>query len=103
MSLFFFRNLIISLARINSSSRVSYSFLNLGFLSSFFSKESNLYDLYGIVHHSGSANGGHYISYTKNMISQDFYEFNDSRVSQIKNPEAIVNSGAYLLFYEKKI
>ena len=57
----------------------------------------------GIVNHSGNSNGGHYISYTKNIMSEDWYEFNDSNVRQIMNPESIVNSGAYLLFYEKII
>ena len=71
-------------------------------LDQFYNLENISYDLYGIVNHSGSSSGGHYISYTKNMISGDFYEFNDSRVSQIKNPQSIVNPGAYLLFYEKK-
>jgi len=71
-------------------------------LNQFYNKESSNYDLYGVVHHSGNSNGGHYISFTKNMISGDWYEFNDSRVSQIMNPESIVNPGAYLLFYEKK-
>jgi len=71
-------------------------------LDQFYNSDSFTYDLYGIVNHSGSPSGGHYISYTKNMITGDFYEFNDSRVSQVKNPQAIVNPGAYLLFYEKK-
>lgn len=71
-------------------------------LEQFYNSDSFSYDLYGIVNHSGSPSGGHYISYTKNMITSDWYEFNDSRVSQIKNPQAIVNPGAYLLFYEKK-
>ena len=70
-------------------------------LSQFYNQEKISYNLYGVVHHSGSANGGHYISYTKNIISKDWYEFNDSNVRQVKNPESIVNSGAYLLFYEK--
>jgi len=70
-------------------------------LEQFYNSESFLYDLYGIVNHSGNSNGGHYISYTKNLITGDFYEFNDSNVRQIKNIESIINPGAYLLFYEK--
>lgn len=83
------------------SNQIDFPLTNLK-LKQFYNSESNLYDLYGIVHHSGSPSGGHYISYTKNMITGDFYEFNDSQVSQVKNPEAIVNPGAYLLFYENK-
>lgn len=72
-------------------------------LSQFYNSDDFSYNLYGVVHHSGSSNGGHYIAYTKNIMSGDWYEFNDSQVCQIKNPEYIVNSGAYLLFYEKNI
>jgi len=70
-------------------------------LKQFYNDESIQYNLYGVVHHSGSLNGGHYIAYTKNFMTNDWYEFNDAYVSQIKNVDSIVNSGAYLLFYEK--
>lgn len=89
----------VHIQKINN--QIDFPLTNLQ-LEQFYNTDSFTYDLYGIVNHSGSPSGGHYISYTKNMITGDFYEFNDSRVSQIKNPESIVNPGAYLLFYEKK-
>jgi ubiquitin C-terminal hydrolase len=89
----------IHIQKINN--QIDFPLTNLQ-LNQFYNLENISYDLYGIVNHSGSPSGGHYISYTKNMITGDFYEFNDSRVSQVKNPQAIVNPGAYLLFYEKK-
>lgn len=89
----------VHIQKINN--QIDFPLTNLK-LDQFYNSESYSYDLYGIVNHSGSPSGGHYISYTKNMITGDWYEFNDSSVSQIKNPQSMVNSGAYLLFYEKK-
>lgn len=63
------------------------------------------YDLYGVIRHLGNFNGGHYIAYTKNIINNLWYEFNDTNVVCI-DPEnvqsEIVNSGAYILFYKKR-
>lgn len=89
----------VHIQKINN--QIDFPLINLQ-LKQFYNLDEHSYDLYGIVNHSGSPSGGHYISYTKNMMSGDWYEFNDSSVYQIKNPQAIVNSGAYLLFYEKK-
>ena len=63
------------------------------------------YDLYAVVNHSGSLSGGHYIAYTKNPISGEWFEFNDSDVVRIEEHEVkreIVSNGAYILFYKKQ-
>lgn len=65
----------------------------------------NLYDLYGVIHHSGmSINGGHYIAYVKNMVNNLWYLCNDSDILHIDTNriENMVKSGAYILFYKKK-
>lgn len=36
-----------------------------------------LYDLVGVVSHSGSAFGGHYVAYTRNMETNKWYHCND--------------------------
>ena len=45
--------------------------------------ESNLYDLFSIMIHSGSANGGHYFVYIKNFENNQWYSFNDQTVSKV--------------------
>ncbi|KRX09040.1 hypothetical protein PPERSA_01927 [Pseudocohnilembus persalinus] len=61
-----------------------------------------LYDLVGIVNHSGSLQYGHYTSQCKNMNDQRWYEFNDESVSDINinNEEYETNGSAkYKNFY----
>jgi len=67
--------------------------------------EDHIYDLYGIVHHSGmSLGGGHYIAYVKNMINNKWYLCNDSDILHIDTEriEKLITSGAYILFYKKR-
>jgi len=68
--------------------------------------DAALYDLFGVVNYHGElAEGGHYTSYVKageGEISQrEWYCFDDARVSKIE-PETIVSSAAYLLFYQRR-
>ena len=42
---------------------------------------SSVYDLFGVVNHFGSLNGGHYTATCKNSIDNNWYYFNDSSVS----------------------
>ncbi|XP_077985498.1 ubiquitin carboxyl-terminal hydrolase 2-like [Glandiceps talaboti] len=58
------------------------------------------YSLYGVSNHSGSTYGGHYIAFCKHSQTQDWYEFNDSRVDRMSSSR-VVSSTAYVLFYEK--
>ncbi|KAF8817763.1 putative Ubiquitin carboxyl-terminal hydrolase 64E, partial [Cardiosporidium cionae] len=44
-----------------------------------------VYELYAILVHSGSAMGGHYFAYIKNLVNRQWYCFNDSVVSLIQN------------------
>lgn len=46
----------------------------------------------------GSLGGGHYTAYARN--GDQWYLFDDSRVEKVE-PEKIVSSDAYLLFYER--
>ena len=59
-----------------------------------------IYDLYGVVIHSGSStNSGHYYSYCKNMTTEKWYECNDSHIGGISSEAGVLNKEAYLLFY----
>ena len=82
-----------------------------------------LYQLYGIIQHSGGVDGGHYYSYIKNNHDDSWLEFNDSYVSSISENKVMEtatgnsvenstsyyinsqkfkrNDSAYILFYEK--
>ena len=65
-----------------------------------FDKEP-MYNLFAIVNHSGSIDFGHYHSYIKFKNSEDFYDFNDSTVTNIGKD--IDNFPyAYGLFYVRK-
>lgn len=78
------------------------------------SKESTsvLYQLYGIVVHSGSMSGGHYIAYTRRReqpisdkaslddIKNGWHYFSDSSASAA-SLESVLNQQAYILFYER--
>lgn len=44
-------------------------------------KDDYLYDLVGIVNHSGSAYGGHYVAYTRDIESNKWFLCNDRFVS----------------------
>ena len=60
-----------------------------------------IYDLYAVSNHYGSLNGGHYTAYCKNAVTQKWYEFDDTRVSQISEKDVVTNA-AYLLFYQRR-
>lgn len=47
----------------------------------------NVYELFSILIHSGSAMGGHYYAYVKSFEDGKWYNFNDSTVSLIADNE----------------
>lgn len=61
--------------------------------------EKCLYDLYGIVNHSGGVGFGHYTAYAKN--NGKWYNYDDSSVSEV-DAKDIVTKKAYCIFYEKR-
>jgi len=64
---------------------------------------NGIYDLFAVSNHYGSLGGGHYTAYGKNHFNGQWYHFDDSSASQVRNPEeAIVGSAAYVLFYKKR-
>ena len=102
--------LIISLQRIDSKTQLKNECLvnfpeNLN-LNEFidqeigFNKESE-YKLFSVINHQGMVEYGHYFSYIQPFLSKNWYEFNDSSVSHIKEFSNIFPN-AYVLFYIKK-
>jgi hypothetical protein len=62
----------------------------------------NIYDLFAVVLHTGTLNGGHYTAIAKNKKA--WYEFNDDKVFKLNRHERhrIVSNHAYILFYQKR-
>ena len=62
------------------------------------------YKLIGVITHMGeSGMGGHFIAYCLEPISQEWYKYNDSIVTKVKDfqKEVINYAMPYLLFYQK--
>lgn len=57
-----------------------------------------VYSLYGIVEHSGTFNGGHYVAYVK-VDSGQWFCISDSHVTEVKETR-VYQAQAYLLFYK---
>ena len=60
----------------------------------------SIYDLYGVLVHSGSISGGHYFAFLRTSTSPQWFKFNDSRVSKASISEAVEDnfggsSGSY--------
>lgn len=74
--------------------------------------DSVLYQLYGIVVHSGTMSSGHYVAYTRRRdtpfsdktslseIKQNWYYFSDTSMSAA-SLDTVLSQQAYILFYER--
>jgi len=60
--------------------------------------EPLIYDLYAVSNHFGGLGGGHYTAYA--MVDDEWYNFDDSRVSKVQDPESVKTTAAYVLFYK---
>ncbi|KAM8783842.1 ubiquitin carboxyl-terminal hydrolase 50 [Rhynchonycteris naso] len=56
------------------------------------------YNLCAVVNHFGDLDGGHYTAFCKNSVTQAWFSFDDSRVSEIPDT-SVQTATAYLLFY----
>jgi len=62
------------------------------------------YELYSVIKHMGPYGCGHYTSVSKNLINNQWYEFDDNRVKLLHDPtDYIINSESYILFYKSNI
>lgn len=64
--------------------------------------ESNRsYSLYGVVNHTGSLEGGHYISYGRNLeMGINWQRYDDQDVSPVSASD-VITQNAYVLFYKQ--
>jgi len=68
--------------------------------------EDHRYDLYAVCYHQGDTlETGHYTASCKNPYDQQWYKFDDQRVSLISGDDIeskIINNEAYMLFYQRR-
>lgn len=57
------------------------------------------YDLYGIVKHFGTLEGGHYVASCRNPHRGKWYKFDDNEVSDLYPADVKAPQAAYVLFY----
>ncbi|KAJ3281959.1 ubiquitin carboxyl-terminal hydrolase [Borealophlyctis nickersoniae] len=60
-----------------------------------------VYDLFAVSNHFGGLGGGHYTAYAKNPLDDEWYNFDDSRVTKVE-ADNVMTSAAYLLFYQRR-
>ncbi|BEI92295.1 uncharacterized protein CcaverHIS019_0411150 [Cutaneotrichosporon cavernicola] len=66
------------------------------------STEPFIYDLYAVDNHFGGLGGGHYTAFCRNKIDEQWYNYDDSRVSKASTDAVKNNRAAYLLFYKRR-
>ncbi|KAJ9369323.1 hypothetical protein DTO282E5_5985 [Paecilomyces variotii] len=64
--------------------------------------KSMIYDLFAVDNHYGGLGGGHYTAFAKNFMTNEWNEYNDSHVSKPIDPQKVITSAAYLLFYRRR-
>ncbi|KAJ1986042.1 hypothetical protein GGI25_005324 [Coemansia spiralis] len=64
--------------------------------------ESLVYDLHAVCNHYGGLGGGHYTAYARNPEDGNWYDFNDSHVSEVSSSKDVKTSAAYMLFYRRR-
>lgn len=72
-----------------------------GYVSNKCNKDA-VYDLIAVDNHFGGLGGGHYTSCAKNYRNNEWYYFNDSRVTKMDDSKECVSGAAYLLFYRRR-
>ncbi|XP_063424439.1 ubiquitin carboxyl-terminal hydrolase 20-like [Mytilus trossulus] len=63
--------------------------------------EVTMYDLTGVICHHGSDGSGHYTAYCLNYVNEQWYEFDDTYVTEV-DINQVMNCEAYVLFYRKR-
>lgn len=62
--------------------------------------QSQLFNLYAVSNHFGGMGGGHYTAFCKNRVDAQWYDFDDSSVTPLRESK-VVTPSAYLLFYQR--
>lgn len=63
-------------------------------------EETRSYSLYGVVNHTGSLDGGHYIAFSRNKdLNIGWHRYDDQDVSPVSASD-VITQNAYVLFYK---
>jgi ubiquitin C-terminal hydrolase len=98
--------LLIDLKRFNNNVTKLQQLLNFPLnldLSKYvigYNPEQYVYDLIGILNHSGGVSGGHYTSFVKD--NNQWYLCNDTKIIKINDESQLITPKAYCLFYRKR-
>ncbi|XP_030063707.1 ubiquitin carboxyl-terminal hydrolase 20 isoform X1 [Microcaecilia unicolor] len=96
-----FRHEVMYSFKINSHVSFPLEGLDLRpFLAKECTSQITTYDLLAVICHHGTAGSGHYIAYCQNVISGQWYEFDDQYVTEV-HEMVVQNAEAYVLFYRK--
>ncbi|PIK45626.1 putative ubiquitin carboxyl-terminal hydrolase 43 [Apostichopus japonicus] len=60
-----------------------------------------MYDLHAVCNHVGNLSGGHYTAYCKNSTNNQWYHFDDTKLTSVSE-DSIASKGAYILFYHRR-
>jgi ubiquitin C-terminal hydrolase len=62
-----------------------------------------VYDLFAVSNHEGNMSEGHYTAMACNHRTGRWFEFNDTFVESVKDPEtSLRKENAYVLFYKRR-
>jgi len=64
-------------------------------------KRKNTYALQSFAVHDGSLGGGHYYAICKNYLDDNWYQYNDTHVTELDDDD-ILNYSPYLFFYKRQ-
>ncbi|CAK9301902.1 unnamed protein product [Gordionus sp. m RMFG-2023] len=64
-------------------------------------RKHSIYNLIGVSNHYGELGYGHYTAYAKNYFDKEWYNFDDSSVSKVKE-SVVMSKAAYVLFYQRE-
>ena len=65
-----------------------------------YKEKSRDYELSGLIIHTGSLGGGHYIAICRNEADNKWHKYDDTNVSDI-DEDNLFNSNPYCLFYKR--
>jgi len=63
--------------------------------------QETIYDLFGMVRHSGGTGGGHYLAYAKHPVNGRWFCFDDDHVQEMEYRK-VAQQQAYVLFYLRR-